>query len=57
VNNDMGTWEGPNKDEVSGAVTSWNTECGTVAGDLEGLATSLDSQAEDAEEQEDEGGN
>ncbi|MGP3967058.1 WXG100 family type VII secretion target [Streptomyces sp. 6N223] len=54
VNNDMATWEGPNKEEVSGAITTWNTECGTVASDLRGLADSLDSQADDAEERENE---
>lgn len=59
VSNDMASWEGPNQEEVSGALTSWNTECGTVAEALNGLADSLDTQAEDAREQEeeDDGGN
>jgi uncharacterized protein YukE len=59
VSNDMASWEGPNQEEVSGALTSWETECVTVAGTLNGLADSLDAQAADAREEEEgeDGGN
>jgi uncharacterized protein YukE len=50
----MTTWAGPNQEEVSGAVTSWKTECGTVAGELRTLATSCDNEAQDIEDQENE---
>lgn len=56
VANDMQSWEGPNQEEVSGALSGWNTECGTVAGELRGIATSLDNQADQAEEEGDDEG-
>ncbi len=56
VTGTMTTWAGPNQEEVSGAITSWKTECGTVADQLEALATTCDNDAQDIEDEEDEEG-
>jgi dTDP-4-amino-4,6-dideoxygalactose transaminase len=52
VINSMESWQGPNRDEVAGQLETYNTECSTVAGNLRSLAQSLDTQADEAEEDE-----
>jgi uncharacterized protein YukE len=52
VRDTMTTWAGPNREEVSGALSSWQTQCGTVAEELRSLATSCENDAQDIEDQE-----
>lgn len=52
VENQMEDWQGPNRDDVAGSLTTWKTECESVATELENLASSYSSQAEELREEE-----